>query len=225
MNDPHDRWQDDLVAYALGALDPAESDEMETHLEGCSSCRARLRWLQPAVETLPESVEQFEPPAALRERVMQTVRAETPVTTAAPAVTVPRRARLRRLVLSPAGAAAALLVVGAGAIGYAIHGSGGGGSGRTVASRGGATIVRDGDAATLTASKLPPLRRNHVYEVWLKHGSRMQPSTLFVPQHDGGAWVRIPHGIGDAEQMLVSSEPAGGSSRPSSAPIWAAPLP
>jgi len=63
----HGRWQDDLAAYTLGALDPAESEEMERHLESCADCRERMLWLRPAAELLPESVVGREPPPQLRE--------------------------------------------------------------------------------------------------------------------------------------------------------------
>ncbi len=42
----------------------------------CDACRIELRWLEPAVDLLPRSIEQLEPPDALRGRLMATVRAE-----------------------------------------------------------------------------------------------------------------------------------------------------
>ena len=62
-DDDHTRWKDDVAAYVLGALEPEEAAELERHLEGCAECRAELRWLQPAVDLLPEKVERVEPPA------------------------------------------------------------------------------------------------------------------------------------------------------------------
>jgi anti-sigma factor RsiW len=44
MND-HDRFDEDLAAYALGALPPDDAAELERHLEGCEVCRQQLRWL------------------------------------------------------------------------------------------------------------------------------------------------------------------------------------
>ena len=38
----HGRWQDELAAYVLGSLDPAESEQMERHLESCAECRERF---------------------------------------------------------------------------------------------------------------------------------------------------------------------------------------
>ena len=60
----HERWSDDVAAYLLGALEPGEAAELERHLAGCERCRAELRWLRPAVELLPETVERRRAAAA-----------------------------------------------------------------------------------------------------------------------------------------------------------------
>ena len=43
------RWE------ALGALDADEATTMERHLEGCERCQEEARWLEPALQTLPET--------------------------------------------------------------------------------------------------------------------------------------------------------------------------
>ncbi len=45
----HERWSEDVAAYMLGALEPAEAAGLERHLEGCERCQAEIRWLTPAV--------------------------------------------------------------------------------------------------------------------------------------------------------------------------------
>ena len=62
----HNRWSEDLAAYMLGALEPAEAAEFERHLESCERCRVEMRWFEPAVQTLPESIARQEPPRSLR---------------------------------------------------------------------------------------------------------------------------------------------------------------
>ena len=77
--DPHrdpDRLEEDLAAFALGALTPDEAAAVERHVDGCDACSARLRWLQPAVDLLPASVEQRTPPPQLRENLMAIVERE-----------------------------------------------------------------------------------------------------------------------------------------------------
>ncbi|HWC08565.1 MAG TPA: zf-HC2 domain-containing protein, partial [Solirubrobacterales bacterium] len=74
-DDRSQTWFDQLAAYALGALEPGEATEVEAHLAECDRCRAHLRWLEPALQVLPESVERIEPPKGLRDRVTAEVRA------------------------------------------------------------------------------------------------------------------------------------------------------
>jgi len=76
MNNGHERWSEELAAYMLGALEPAELAAFEQHLEGCERCRAEARWLAPALQAVPESVERIEPPTELRTRLMAEVRGD-----------------------------------------------------------------------------------------------------------------------------------------------------
>ena len=70
----HSRWSEDLAAYMLGALDSDEVNEFERHLDGCERCREEMRWFEPALQTLPESVERQEAPPSLRANLMAEVR-------------------------------------------------------------------------------------------------------------------------------------------------------
>ena len=124
----HDELRDDLAAYALGALDEGESERLRAHLETCEGCRRQLRWLEPAIELLPRTVEQLVPPPRLRDSILDAVQAESP-----PAAREPPRpavaGRWRSLGISlwrpaTAAVAAAMLVVGVVA-GYLIHEPGG----------------------------------------------------------------------------------------------------
>src|SRR4051794_16466107 len=77
MNDSvHNRLSEELAAYMLGALEPGEAAEFERHLAGCEHCQTELRWFDPAVQLLPETVERQEPPPRLREALMAEVRAD-----------------------------------------------------------------------------------------------------------------------------------------------------
>ena len=72
----HRRWRAELAAYLLGSLEPDEIEALEGHLEGCERCRDELRWLQPAIDVIPASVPQVEPPPGLRARLMAEVRSD-----------------------------------------------------------------------------------------------------------------------------------------------------
>jgi anti-sigma factor RsiW len=187
--------RDDLAVYALGSLAGAELRAVEDHLGGCEHCRARLRWLEPAVDVLPASVEQLEPPPSLRENLMATVRAEAAPaarqeTERAPPAESAREswwAGLRGLLLRPATGMAALilLVAGVGA-GWALRGSDAVEPSTTVvqaepltdAESVAATLERSGDSATLHVHELPAIEDDEVYEVWVERAGMVEPSVL-----------------------------------------------
>jgi hypothetical protein len=215
----HRRWEEDLAAHMLGALDGEEAESFERHLAGCERCRKDLRWLQPALDTIPASVEQLHPPRGLRRRVLAGAREAGP-----------RRAPLRGL--RPAVAlTGCLLVLGAGIAGYALKDSGRGGGATTIAAEvtpgarnASAVVVRDGDSATLVASNLRPPSGGHVYEMWLQRGGRIEPAGVFVPDRDGNSAAAIPSGVNGAAQLMVTVERRGGTDEPTSPAILSASL-
>jgi anti-sigma factor RsiW len=232
---------DDLAAYALGALAGDEVTVLEAHLEGCESCRARLRWLSPAIDLLPATVAQRTPPPSLRENLMATVRAE-----AAPSLVAepePGRAAkaareswwagLRGLMLRPATGMAALilLVAGIGA-GWALRGNDTVETGPrlvkaeplTHAVPVSATLERSGDSATLHVQELPAIANDEVYEVWVQRAGVMEPRNTFVLGMDGTAEAAIPGPLDGGEAVLVTREPRGGSAQPTTRPLLSAPL-
>jgi hypothetical protein len=86
-------------------------------------------------------------------------------------------------------------------------------------------VLQDGHVS-LTAARLPLPPRGRVYMVWLKpHGSALRPtSVLFVPRADGTATVAIPPDAKGMEAVVVNTEPAGGSQRPTTPPVMSARL-
>jgi anti-sigma-K factor RskA len=231
---------DDLAAYALGALSGAELAELEGHLEGCDHCRARLRWLEPAVDVLPAAVQQLEPPPRLRENLMATVRAEAAPAAQAEAERVPPRepreswwAGLRGLMLRPATGMAALilLVAGVGA-GWALRGSDNVETPTTLVKAEpltdsvpvSATLERTGDSATLHVQELPAIADDRVYEVWVQRAGVMEPRSTFVLSMDGTAEAAVPGPLEGGQAVLVTEEPRGGSSQPTTEPLLSAPL-
>ena len=250
---PHDRYADDLAAYLLDALEPTERRDFEDHARSCTLCRAELRWMRTAVDLLPSSVEQLEPPPELRERLLQTVRAEaaeeqqhtksrTQAARGGREAPIGRSARgrarrwsLPRFGLSPAGAAAlaTLAILAAGIGGYAVGNGGGDDASDTVAVRATpvepdarATIARTSYGAVLRVQHLPVQRRGRVYEVWLvRRGERSpEPSSLFAVHRDGTGAAGIPGDLDDVETVMVTLEPEGGSASPTAQPVLRANL-
>ncbi|MCW3029646.1 MAG: hypothetical protein JWN81_2857, partial [Solirubrobacterales bacterium] len=79
--------------------------------------------------------------------------------------------------------------------------------------------------AQLTISGLPQPPRDRVYEVWLKRSGEPQPTdALFTVSSNGDATVGVP-GVGKGvREVMVTSEPLGGSLRPTRAPVIVARL-
>ncbi|HMI81360.1 MAG TPA: anti-sigma factor [Solirubrobacterales bacterium] len=221
----HSRWSEDLAAYLLGALEPGEAAALERHLEGCERCCEEMRWLRPAVHSLPESVERQQPPRSLRESLMAEVRAE-----AAPASAEPRRFRPRRWPLKPAVGFAAIALLVAGVVGYEVGRDGSGESGgETVVSRqaSGVTVkmVSEGGGGTLHLSNVDQLPQDRVLEAWvLREGEVEAVPALFVPDRHGEAETTIADMSG-VEEVMVTREPRGGSEAPTSKPIVAMAVP
>jgi anti-sigma-K factor RskA len=227
----HLRWEDDLAAYALGALDDPERRAFEAHLAGCDRCRTELRWLEPAIDVLPASVEQLEPPAGLRRRIVDEAGAD-----ARAAETERRRARQSRWRLGGglrpafAGLATVVALLAGLAVGYALDDNDEPVT-ETVsvqaaapAQKASAAIVRKGDGWTLDVSQLPGLRPGDVYQVWMQDGDKIIPSVLFVPSQGNHATVALPERMAVADQLMVTREPSGGSRAPTSAPLLSAEL-
>jgi anti-sigma-K factor RskA len=218
----HIRWSEDLAAYTLGALGPDEAVDFERHLEGCERCQAEMRWFEPALQTLPESVERREPPRSLRESLMAEVRAD------ARRQAGPRKERSRwfsrGFLLRPAIGLAALVLVVAAVAGYEIGKGGGGeeGSASTIVSRShGVTVkmVREGDGGTLRLAGVHQLPPKKVLEAWVRREGKVEPvPALFVPDREGRAETTITDMSG-VDTVMVTEEPQGGSEEPTSPPI------
>jgi anti-sigma-K factor RskA len=224
----HEEFRDDLAAYALGALDEPEAERLRAHLEGCEECRRQLRWLEPAVELLPRTVEQLEPPERLRASLLDTVRAEAPEA----AREAPQAARggwwhrLGLAVWRPATAVAAAVTLVIGAVaGYLIGEPTGGGTStlqaQAMPNAPGATgtLARDGASGILRVQHMPTLASNQVYEVWVQRDGKLEPSSLFVPRKDRSADAAVPDGLDGADAVLVTKEPRGGSAQPTTSPV------
>jgi anti-sigma-K factor RskA len=237
-----DRCQhaDTVAAYLLGALEGEELQRFEAHLEGCPACGDDLIALRTVVDALPVAAPPVAPPPELRARLMATVRAEAELLDAAgpEADRPPRRAR-RRLggwsdrPLALAGSALALALaalVGFG-LGAALDDEPAQTVVRTVTAEveppgGSATVVLRDGVATLRVKGLPSPPRGYVYEVWLLRRGAAAPSptdALFSVDRRGSGRVALPS-VRGVEAVLVTAEPDGGSSAPTSQPLISASL-
>ncbi len=220
MNGEHpDR--DDLVAFALGALEPPEERAIEAHTPSCARCTRELEALVPAVGVLGESVEQLEPPPELRERVLAEVRADVARSAAqqAPTRRRPQRRGGRGLVMRPAiavGVAIAIAAVG----GYLIAGNGAGGGPQettvpVVAQQGiGGTLAIGEQSSMLDLHGLTQLKGREVYQVWVARGQSLRPSSNFIPDPRGRAMTAVDGQLDPGTKVMVTREPHPGRTAP-----------
>jgi anti-sigma-K factor RskA len=215
----HNRWNEDLAAYLLGALDADEAATMERHLESCERCQEEMRWLEPALQTLPEAVERQEPSPQLRQTLMAEVRADV---REAEARSAPGRSR--RWLLKPAMGFAVVALLVAGVVGYEVGngGSDGGGKATTLERQVdglAVKMVQEGESGTLQLSGVHQLPPDKVLEAWVEREGQVEAvPALFVPDRNGQAETRIADMNGVAV-VMVTEEPQGGSDQPTGEPI------
>jgi anti-sigma-K factor RskA len=239
MTPEHPR--EDVGAWLLGALPDDEAREFAAFLasgnDEAVACRREIAELQPAVDVLPMASPQVDPPAALRDRIMNIVESEAQLLRAAgPEADRVRSAqdhpRRRRWLIGarPAlvAAAACVLIIAGVLAGTLISDNGPDTRVLRASAPEGATVALHmrGDKGELEMTGMPPAPAGRVYQVWLVKGSGApQPThTLFSVPRDGRARVAIGESLRSADQVLVSAEPPGGSSAPTSSPVIGAKL-
>ena len=214
----------DAAAYVLGALDEPES--YREHLATCTVCQAEVARLQPVVDTLPATVPPQSAPEELRRRVLSVVRAEAELLRAAgqEADEPPRRSSRWR---QPRAAVLAWCALAAGVVAVLAIALTAGSSQQTrvtsahVAVVGAHASLRqvDGHSELLLAG-MPQPPSGKIYEVWLSRGRAPQPTdALFGVTMDGSGAVVVPGSLHGVKEVLVTSEPLGGSSHPTSTPL------
>jgi anti-sigma-K factor RskA len=225
----HATHRDEVGAYLLGALSDAERAAFEGHLIDCPECRTEVERLRPAADLLPRSVDQVEPPPTLKRSLMEIVEREARERDGVPATErrAPLGERLRRALggsLRPALAGAAVVL--AVAIGFGIGQLGGSGEeGRTVVAQttlpdaGGNLKIHGDDTGTLEVRGMPSLEGGRVYQAWVQRDGMIEPEPTFEVAADGSGVVAVPEDLSDAEAVLVTREPRGGSRAPSEKPI------
>jgi hypothetical protein len=230
---------DDAASYVLRAMPDGEWEVYQEHLARCPPCAEKVAELRFVADALLSGVPQLSAPALVRGRVMAIVRAESELLRAAghgadrPASEpAPRRRRWPSLRPLPAIALASVaLAVGIGG-GALLSGGDGGVTPRTVVAHvdpaGAAAHLRmTSDGAKLVVSGMPAPPEGRVYQVWLRRGAGTTPkptNALFSVSRAGDASVDVPGKLDGVDAVLVTDEPAGGSTLPTRAPVITASL-
>jgi hypothetical protein len=229
MPPDHQSCSGDVAAYALGALEPAEAEAFERHLQSCAVCPVELDSFRQVVDQLAFSPVRHAAPAQLRRRVMRAVDGEPRLDPGA------RRERRRMRLWFAVPRPALAFSTGFGALAAAaavvvLLALSGGSSTRTintlVTGRGNASLKISRGHAHLIVRNFPAPPKGKIYEVWLQHGSAApSPTTaLFSVTGSGDGDVDVPGSLKDVSHVLVTPEPAGGSKVPTHTPVISATL-
>ncbi|MEZ0577644.1 anti-sigma factor domain-containing protein [Nocardioides sp. MH1] len=223
-------------AYAVDALDDLERARFEDHLSRCAECRAEVDSLREAAAVL--SVDDVEPPAALRASVLagiEEIRPLPPLThQTVPVTTLRRRRPVWRSLPLQVAAALVLVALATTAVLRPWHDDAPApltadqvlqaadvqsvgqqlpdGSAATVyVSRSkGAAVVRTHDMALAPAGK--------TYELWLQTPEGdMEPAGLMPDDPD--ATVLLHGDASDSTAVGITVEPDGGSDQPTTEPV------
>jgi anti-sigma-K factor RskA len=232
------RHRDDAGPWVLGALDDEDARAFAEHLESCPICRLEVAELQVVADVLPMAAPQLVPPPALKSRIMGVVESEAQLLRAAgpeadrpPAAASSARRERRGLFgrlrpLPAAVMATALLALGI-VGGVLLSGGEDTTSHPGFGPQGAQVALRvTGDHGELDLRGMPAAPSGRVYQVWLVHGkAKPRPThTLFNVPSDGRARVEILESLKDTDQVLVTTEPPGGSEQPTSPPLMGAKL-
>ncbi len=225
---PPDGCDGNAAPYLLGALAEDERVAFENHVPTCAVCREELAAMQPAAAALPLAAPQLGAPEGLRVRVLAQVESEP--RGEGVAKRPPARARAgrgRRPWLSgglPATAAAGIAVAAA-VLAIVLSGLSSTPATRVfkaeVLAPGASGYVSvSGSRAQLTLSGMPATTPGRVYELWIKRSGAPAPTdALFTVSHAGTATVGVPGSVAGVRDLLVTSEPLGGSRAPTRKPV------
>ena len=232
-------------AYAANALTPDERDEFERHLSECETCAHEVPELQETLARLARAAAQ-EPPPALRNRVLAEVNRVRPLPPRLP--TVPRlehrAARRMQAAVLAAAAAVVALAVALGAVTAELRGrledaqeaqrqlaavfTAEDVRTRTVPITGGGSatvgVSLAQDRAVLVASGMPQPPDDRTYQLWLIGPQGPRSAGLVSPESNGYATHVASVEASGASAAALTVEPEGGSTQPTSDPIWTAPL-
>jgi hypothetical protein len=229
--------------YVLGALTADEHEAFRVHLESCSVCREEVAALQLVASALPAAAPQLSAPPALKRRVMSSVlddarRRESraaDVRASHDAADARGGADARVAARGGSGGRAgawlrwrpnvAVATLAAAVIALAVVAlTSGGGAGGTrvipatiVFPRASASLSVSDGRAQLDVAGMPQSALGRVYEVWTKRSASASPQptdALFTVSSAGDATVGVPGGVDDVREVMVTSEPLGGSRVP-----------
>jgi anti-sigma factor RsiW len=220
-----------VAAYALDALDDDEREAFERHLGTCEQCADELAGLRETAASLAYATPSAPPPPALRERILDSARAER--TNVVPLV----RRRWAVPALGTATAVAALVALGLGIWNVSLSRSLDDKTAALRATEDALKIVGDANAArqdlsgadgslvvarsragALVVCGLRSAPKGKTYEAWVIAGKRASPAGVF---EGGSSCIAVPltRSIPRGTVFGVTVERDGGVDAPTQAPF------
>jgi anti-sigma-K factor RskA len=233
-------------AYSVDAIDDeSERARFEHHLRSCQQCSDEVRGMAATTTRLAFAAS-APPPPQLRDHVLAAVSRTRQLPPVVDHGSVPREPRSRRMPrLAWAAVAASLAVIIAlTAVLARTQGELNKAKAREAAM---AAVLAAPDARVVTqatsaggtatavyslarhalvvaSAKLPPPPHGKVYELWLLGPPRVRPAGLLPAASQGHTAPMLVAGLISGDQLGLTVEPAGGTSRPTTTPIVVLPL-
>ncbi len=240
-----DHIVESLPAYALGALDTAEVEQVQSHLLVCASCREELRAIEEITNDLPLALVDVAPPPALRQELMARVSSPEKETESLAEHSfwqgmLTLFQQNRAVAYSQVALFALVLILLASTLLLwrqvtelnrvsepgrlqAIHLSS---TGIIPEAEGYITVSGDGLSGAIVLDRVPQLEENQRYQLWLvKDGERTSAALLSVDELGyGGGRVRAPESLFNYSMAEVTIETEEGSPQPTTDVLLSAPL-
>lgn len=241
----HEEYKEMIPARALSALDAAEAQALNEHLENCTECQKELEEWQATAATLALSADPLEPSPAVRERILDEVQKDLSTGGVLPFRSTPRNIWSS---FGSLGAMAAVVLLTALIVGVIVlwrqnrlmHDelarsrefvqlvtTPGArvselkgvdlGAGAT------ASLAYDQNGhAMLMANKLPSPPQGKAYQLWFIVGNKPpMPGKTFSPDNTGKGTLKdqMPREAMDSAIFAITVEPEGGVGAPTG-PIY-----
>lgn len=210
--------EDELIhelaaGYALDALGAEEEQAFEAHLARCPRCQEDVAAFAEIAAELAFAAPDSPLPDGLRERILDAARRER-------GQVVPLRPRWAYQALA-AAAAATCVAIGLGVWAANMHsqlGSDEALHGLPLTGASGSVVRTRSGQAELVVSGLATPPSGKTYEIWVLRGSSAQAAGLFSPTGKTTV-VRLKERVPSGGRVGITVEPAGGSPRPTAAPV------
>jgi anti-sigma-K factor RskA len=223
-----------IAGYALDALEPADRARAKELLERSEEAREELRSLTETAAAMATAVSASVPPPELRERILNSARADRQDV-------IPLESRRSPRLVPVLGAAAAIAAVVAVALGIwglsvssdlddsraalaqastaaAVLASP---DARSVGlSQGDGSLVVSGSDAVLVLNQMHSAPHGKTWEVWVLDGETPVRAGLFAGGRARDV-VPVEGSVGPGARVLVTLEPSGGVDAPTSSPVVA----